>query len=357
MKIDVARCIREVLDDRQTVSLIGLGSLRLENYPAKFGEKRKVLLPPSVDITFDSSTSSNNALISRISKVNNLSKEEASTIIQKYSDSVLNALLNFDKAYLTGIGTFKKNKSGEIEFKSDPKFVGQYYKGLPTIDIEIVKPKPLETTEVVSEPAIISSTPIVDVKSKEDPEASEPVEMSVESSEIKSTSVEPPAFVPPSPFLEKSQEEESHNRNWLWIILALALLAAIIFLTMRACNYYQDSQKLNDPQIVESHPTDALLADENAELDSDTANGGNVIPGKCIIITGVFATDANAQRMNEKLSNEGYEVYTEENGPYKRVGLSFECDNINLEDYIQDVRAKIAPKAWYLDPELYVEYN
>ena len=62
--------------------------------------------------------------------------------------------------------------------------------------------------------------------------------------------------------------------------------------------------------------------------------------------------------MKDRVSNLGYEVYTESLGNYTRVGLVFECgENTDLEAFIQKIRRELAAKAWYLDPTLYVEYE
>jgi len=63
------------------------------------------------------------------------------------------------------------------------------------------------------------------------------------------------------------------------------------------------------------------------------------------------------KKMEEKLLSQGYDVHTEEYGPHTRVGFRFDCSEEDKPEYLHKIRAKYARKAWYLVPELYVEYR
>ena len=80
-------------------------------------------------------------------------------------------------------------------------------------------------------------------------------------------------------------------------------------------------------------------------------------PSECIIIAGAFSDMQNADDMENLLARNGYEVYTENYGIYKRVGFTYDCENVDLAEYLNNFRSQIEPKAWYLVPDFYVEYE
>ena len=61
--------------------------------------------------------------------------------------------------------------------------------------------------------------------------------------------------------------------------------------------------------------------------------------------------------MKQKLESGFYQSYEEQNGKFTRVGLVFDCNSQDLEEFIQQIRNEVSPKAWYLNPELYVAYK
>jgi len=171
------------------------------------------------------------------------------------------------------------------------------------------------------------------------------------------------AKVPP-PYASPQPEKEG-CLGPLMAALALVLLLALCY---KGCSYAMNSYKKSKPSTVttETSLSPAEMDDiENsdtinqsvAELNAGAAlNGDN--PQTCVIITGVFSDYRNVNRMEKMLETKGYIVYQEEYGPYTRVGLEFDCIEEDLVDYIQKIRSSIphAKKAWYLKPEMHVDY-
>lgn len=89
------------------------------------------------------------------------------------------------------------------------------------------------------------------------------------------------------------------------------------------------------------------LATEDASISSN--------PNQCIIITGVFNSEANTRGMSNHLKTSGYVPYVERKGDKFRVGLKFDCRDTDLKSFIRSIRRNIAKDAWYLQPSLRVD--
>ena len=148
------------------------------------------------------------------------------------------------------------------------------------------------------------------------------------------------------------------------------LLGLLGLLLMFLLFYLGYKKFIKKPQVDSISPTE-LVDDSNnngdaqeettlSDLDSgdNTGEAVSVEPKTCIIITGVFSRNENIGKMASRLENRGYEVYMEEYGPYTRVGFEYDCSDTDLASYLQNIRATIpyAQKAWYLEPDFYVEY-
>lgn len=105
------------------------------------------------------------------------------------------------------------------------------------------------------------------------------------------------------------------------------------------------------------------VSDNSSDGDSQSANADSNAtasdkPESCVIITGVFSDHRNLKKMETMLDRRGYKVYQEEYGPHTRIGLEFDCSEEDLVEYIQTIRKSVphARKAWYLKPEMHVDY-
>ncbi len=344
MQIDLAQSIREVLDNKQTVSINGLGSIKLVNKPARFGEGRNSIKPPRVDLSFEEATSSNTPLIEHIIDKYKIDKKKAESSIKSFNEKLINALLNYSKVNIQGVGLFTINSDGKINVEADKGFIGMYYKGLPEIPISlapVIETKEEQIDKTIVEKPIFFDPDIAFQESIAKKEFSPP------EPKPDVQTVPPVSITEEEGFVNPFHEEKKEKRSLIWPILALLILILICFISFRTCQYLRSNSGETE-QFVSDEPIETGLGDDSLLSD---------LPDSCIIITGVFASSANVERMDEKLLAAGYEIYHETHGPYTRVGLSFECQDLILEDYIQNIRSSIADKAWYLDPLIHVEYE
>lgn len=99
------------------------------------------------------------------------------------------------------------------------------------------------------------------------------------------------------------------------------------------------------PEAIDSLLSDPLLATSAPET-----------PVECIIIVGAFNQQRNAIRMMERVEAQGHQVYLGVHGNLTRVGIIFNCQKKDLVAYIQNIRKDFIRDAWYLQPELHVDY-
>jgi len=93
---------------------------------------------------------------------------------------------------------------------------------------------------------------------------------------------------------------------------------------------------------------------EELNVTGTTSSG---ITETCIIIIGSFSNYQNVNRAERQLQDKGYDIYVEEYGPYTRVGFEFDCKGKDLPTYLTKIRRNLESRAWYLKPDLYVEYE
>jgi len=408
LKINLAESIREVLFDRNPVSIYGLGTLCLRQIPADFGEDRKTLLPPTMVLDFIESSSSNKHLYEWLSLKYEISTQDADKAIRQFSELVLNNLLNYGSVNINGVALLERDGDNDIICIADESLRSSFYDGMPEVLLELPQEKneeqtissiaavpPSEAAESQSgskdnipeadvnegnnqaleanEQAELSSTEDsaiemegVSDEFQKDIEAEDMIVFDLES-ELKGIEEVPARdqkdeIAPLSPEHHTEIEEEpNYRRIWGSILIVIALLVSC-FLIYDACNVYKHNKDvaLNEgPENRGINLGEARAGDETASamLEGSELDPQPAALDSCIIITGVFASQNNVSNMIEKIRSFGYQPYTEVNGVYLRTGLIFECSDTDLESFIRQVRRQISAKAWYLQPELYVAYG
>ena len=95
------------------------------------------------------------------------------------------------------------------------------------------------------------------------------------------------------------------------------------------------------------------MGSEMCIRDSQTSNPiltEEAINNGCIIITGTFSQLSNAQTMLSSIESSGYNTYQSSDQPLIRVGLHFDCVDVDLDSMLLSVRENLSNKAWYLVP-------
>lgn len=458
MEINVSSAIEEILDRRETVTLVGMGSLALENLSAKVAEDGKTISPPKAKLKFYDVQTSNKPLKKYLSNKYDISKKDAEKAIKKFSQSVLNTLANFGVVDIEGIATIKQ-KGKKIKVSALDSYKKKYYAGLPEVPLSKVQPMPGEirekakpatvepnkvadrtiqkaapspkTTEPVYEPprpstkvtevpqptpaktSVVSkikepaksivSKPLAKsaasvgsitaatsglasaIAPKKTPKVEAPKKTTMASSDKpmslneklgitgdKKTPVETTTtttkttYVPPTP----PKREKFGCLGPFLGLLGLCLLAFLLWkgfqcLTNSGSKTAASIKDKTEETITQTK--DALVSEsesdneddiDSEDVDANFEEGGSAGDNEeCIIITGSYSNYQNVSKMEELLESKGYDVYVQEYGPYTRVGFTFDCAGKDLPSYLYNIRDRINAKAWYLEPELYVDYR
>lgn len=351
-------------------------------------------------LDFKESSSTNSALIQWISDKYDISREEAEKSLKLFSERILNNLLNYRKVNIKGVALIERGEDNGILIKADQSLTESFYKNFPEVSLELPKNNgqtnvvpPLTIKDNDKKEEIVGfegKLPDEELEGDEDLKKGDSAsgknikqeaekdsdsnkrsweEQAFKSSDEASSTVfdlpngdEDTAIseiLPEWSEHEKESEEKSGKRKWGILLAAIAIMITI-FLCYDACKVYMSRQSLDKSKIGtldknaleegEAADSVALAMLKGSELESAASSDS------CIIVTGVFTRPENILAMQRRIESMSYSSFTQENGIYTRVGLIFPCDSKNLENFIREVRQQISPKAWYLQPELYVAY-
>ncbi len=387
MRLNIAESIREVLCDRNPVSIYGLGTLCLTQTPAQYGEQRTSLLPPQMKLDFTESSSSNDYLSQWLVDKYDISAVLANEAIKTFSESVLNVLLNYGSARIHGVALLSRDKENQIICKASDDLTSCFYKSFPEVSLipptkqqistdkgdvsneekiqeleeEIAKPK--NTTEKSKEIKVEQpDEPDFEKHSKlletDELTAEDMIVFDLESEikklekESQEAAIDPNLSKPPSLKVNRSR------RRIFGYFLLVASVIALMVLGIDACRKMKSEKSVVEPGTQMGVFQGAIANDSLAQNMLEGSEMNTIAElESCIIITGVFSSELNVDKMDKLILEYGYEPYTSKIGIYTRVGLQFDCGDVDLEDFIQKVRSEISPKAWYLNPELYVAYQ
>lgn len=170
-------------------------------------------------------------------------------------------------------------------------------------------------------------------------------------------------IVPIKPMVKKKEP----NLKWLYYLLAILWILFLILLLWpsgpQKSNPIVQSPMIEDPAVKsfdsndnsEIFSSDTIVADtlsfeKEVEIVEDNINQVNeeVMGKTCVIIVGSFLKKSNAIRMQEKVSEDGYQVYTELYGDFNRVGIQFDCFHQKLEEVLEELKQKYHPDSWIL---------
>lgn len=350
MKVNLPKHILELLLKDEVVQVPGLGTFGFATKSASFGEGRKSLLPPRKTISYSEvHNNSDQSLAKIIAEQNGLSLSKAQAFIEEFSSEVLSGLMSSNQVEIAYLGQLEKDEKGKVNFKSNAVTEERINKWKPELKlppVQAVKPPVFE----VEKPVVPKPTSQV------------------------GTRVEP---VPMIQNTKPIEEEDSGIKSWLFGCLGLLGLLAVTVVGFKMCSSTESSFKTKAQ--IENEEYIANGGEENAEVieeeikyndDSDASMGSNDIQsenepskekakgqleGSCIIILGSFTNDENVQAITRKVRNSRYDLYTEEHGPYTRVGVQAPCLKISddYKGFLSKIRSEFNVNgAWYLNPEL-----
>jgi len=371
MKINIAKCLLELLLERGEVTIPGLGKFQMQSQPASFGAGRKSLLPPTKSFSFSESHDRNDlAFRNYLAEVVEIDSDQAGQFVSKFSSNILAGLNAKKPVELAYVGILKKEDArGKIEFLQNSMTIAKINNLLP----EVALPDPKAVGErpkmEVPVPETTPSSPTGKTPSSTKPSESKP-------SGAKPTRAKPikkqPVAQAAAPL--PRYEEPKERGCWPWILGAI-LLGALLIFGIKMCSKDDSGiYKSVDPTaiVTEEGVIDGVESttsiDPGAGTDpveyvdesKDTKTGSvtsstnaSSMPKDCIVIVASMQNQKNISRLKSKVQSKNYELYTERHGAYTRVGMRIDCAALpgSYEDYIRTVSRDFGVNAWSLSPE------
>ena len=267
-------------------------------------------------------------LVDHIVDVENVGKEEAERKINDYVEQVKNSLDEKGQYIITGLGTFTKDTTGILRFEQDKKLASvsePEAEQVPTIDdsdelldidsfTEADKAgAETEATAYLPETSLNDFTPIAEV---EEEHTYDKNRYAAEQEEKK----EDPVVI-----ANKYLDEDNSKRNrsiaiFLSAFILLPLIGfSIYFFFLKENSPAETQNKIkNEVQKVESTPIP--VDDKAGTIEAGPAEGVNKQPAEETakfvntdvekphqLIVGSFSTEANANKMIEKLKAKGFD--------------------------------------------------
>lgn len=331
MNIDVAKAIKELLFEHNTVILPGLGGFISTPVASAVDYVQGSVQPPSRKLEFNTNLVINDGvLVHHIQQSNVVTAQEATVAIESYVAGINESLEAREIVDLPEIGRLYKDYEQKIRFMPDNTNFELNSFGLPTVKFNpIVRKKTSETTA----PTSSKSSPV-----------------------IKSTT---------------GQGSVQHSDNWAerilptLIILAAILLALSLFMWLKGC----DEDPSNVPQervnvkpkveveegISENDNSDPSgndgLSENTPSIDTDH---GEIVPKKeenkkeetpvvssTFIVIHSFGSWENAQKFANDLEKAGYTSVTKRRGGLHRVGVEVSSSQ---QAEIDDLIAQLGKK-------------
>ena len=250
MDIDLlAKMVKEVVMDHDSVTLPGMGSFVAELVPAAFADRGYTILPPYRRLYFSPKQGDDHLLAELYAKSNDVSVADANRILVDFLAEMKEVLKVRKTLVLTGLGRLRATRENHFFFVADENLdiYPQGY-GLQPISLktheETAEPTPVvvEPTPVVAEPAPVVAEPEPEPVVEPEPEpVAEPepepiVEPEPEPIVEPEPVVEPEPIVEPEPVKEPEPvvEPEPKKKSSFWKVLGWILLILVVIAVLAA---------------------------------------------------------------------------------------------------------------------------
>ena len=183
MDIDLlAKMVKEVVMDHDSVTLPGMGSFVAELVPASFADRGYTILPPYRRLYFSPKQGEDRLLVELYAKSNEVPEADAARILTDFISEMREVLKTRKTLVLTGLGRLRATRENHFFFVADEDldiYPSGY--GLQPISLKTHEETPEEVAAAVSNLAQIMEAPAAEPVTEPVAEpASEPIEVSEE---------------------------------------------------------------------------------------------------------------------------------------------------------------------------------
>ncbi len=324
MNIDITPYIKELLYEHNSLVIPGFGALVLKYAPSTIDHVQGLLNPPAKSISFDKNLVTNDGkLIDIIQKKHKLGTAEAAEVVNKYVLVIKDQLDRREMVNILGVGRLYKDFENTIQFIPDNTNFNKESFGLPTVNFY-----PILREKATAVKAASTNKPSAITNSKT---------TTYKTSANKS-------------FYEQAQEFLSENA-WIPAAALLTLLGVIFIFGVLPLFKNSDPPPISETRINQKPTNETIAAvtepvderesnekdedaadfeaDQSASEDEIDTESITVSPyqKECKVAIGVYGVKTNAQKMIEKIYEEGFDAYRENvlrNGrELTKVGIQF----------------------------------
>lgn len=349
MQIDIPAHIEKLLFLHDTLTIPGFGTFTATKVSAAADYVGGTVSPPSKSLTFSENVSTDDGvLVNDVSITHGISTEEARRIIADFVEKIQAQLSQREIVTLPSVGRLYKNYVQKIQFLPDTTNFSPESFGLPPLQFSpIGRSREVEKNQETPPPVPAVGSTIRTTSSPPPPPAS---------------TVKTPASPPPAPEPYTPQASRSGGAGWataLGIFLLFCALSGGYWLwkhqknklaeaetekTERTANPLPGPGKTNESpkkseKPVLTEPEAKTPESEEAALDKkveesvaertqaareEVANVKTTPKGarECILVVATLREKANADRLEQMLSEEGFDVYFLQKNGYQ-VGIRF----------------------------------
>ncbi len=324
--MDVAQYITDLLDEKEEVSIPGVGTLYQKSFESTFDQANNAFFPPKKDLSFIAGEGDSIVLAEHISKVKNLTLPSAKYFAEQFGITIQSDLKTHGIADISPLGTLSTHADQYLFTPSDSYVTGEYY-GLPPV-------KELEIREVHT-PA--TPTPQKEIISEENASFVQ--------------SIDQYAIQPEEAILV---ETEVKTRK-AWPIILMVLIAIIALGTIGVLNYYPNFfNDLTKKVLPSAQPKKIIPAEKTETTKESLATADSILAAQGFTVK--KDSLATKDTILNALQQQGFEVEKvpdtilhittqtqtitpKETTTYEIIGASLRSLN-EAEKYIAQMKAK-----------------
>lgn len=301
--------LAELFYQHDRVHIPGIGGFVLTYQPAAVDQIKGEANPPSKRVEFNPNLVLDDGLLSNhLQRQYGMTAEEAERQIESYTRQIHERIDQRELVELPGIGRLYRNYENKLQFLADETNFFPATFGLPSVDAQLVerqeRPKPATEESKTAVPA-------------------------------------PPA--------------DTSDRLAGWLQRNLLILGMLTVLLVVAGYYllYQDA--LSDGEEGATVPEERLNVsptDQSAptELPTPSVESNSEPPiSSAVVAIGLFSDSENVRKIRQRLSEAGYEFYSEVENGRTRVGIRLEFETeAELMESLSDIRDRFASDAFVM---------
>ena len=139
---------------------------------------------------------------------------------------------------------------------------------------------------------------------------------------------------------------------WFWVLGVMSIMVIFGWYWTYYSKVPQDlSEALqhSEATVVDTSKTTNETLEISKNESADLING-------CVVITGTFSNDYYAMEMLNNISNKGYNTFESQHNGLLRVGITIDCQNLNLDSLLFTLRSEFSERAWFLIPDYNPEF-